>query len=220
MLSSDAFTVINRALIQTGNQPTVNAWDGTDEWLAGWDAYEIWLPYCLEARDWSFQRTSGPLTRVGAATWPRYSDAYAFPANCLHLLTVWRTDMAAEMPPYYGWGMTRDGLLTPQLEYKILGQTIQTTAPQGLTGEWLTMPAAADQYTQTFIIALIGFVSSSLFISLNEDFAAGEKAQQMAQALLEQAAARTAQQENRKVAFRSRMIERRRARYAPWGTTY
>ena len=170
MLSSDAFTVISTALIQTGNEPPVVAFDGTDEWIAGWNAYQLWLPYCLEARDWNFQRTVGALTRIGDATWPRFADAFAFPADCLHLLTVWRTDLADQMPAYFGWGMVRDGSMKPpQVEYKIIGRTIETTAPDGLTGEWLTQPTGSDQYSATFTMALISFVASSSFASLNED---------------------------------------------------
>jgi hypothetical protein len=220
MLSSDAFTVINTALIQSGNQPVVVAFDGTDEWLAGFNAYQLWLPYCIEARDWNFQTAVAALTRVGGSDYPRFSDAYAFPANCAHLQTVWRTDLAAQQPAYLGWGMTRDGIIQPQIEYRIIGNQIHTSAPQGLTAKYLTAPQGKDRYTATFNIALITFVASSLFGSLNEDLAAQDKTMKLAQEILEEAAVRSDQQENRRVAFRSRMIERRRARWAPWGTTY
>ena len=220
MLSSDPFTLINTALIQTGNQPTVVAHDGTDEWIAGFNAYELWLPYCIEARDWSFQTAIIALTRVGDSDYPRFSDVYAFPPDCTHLQTVWRTDLAAMQPAYLGWGMTRDGIIQPQIEYRIIGNQIHTTAPSGLTAKYLTVPKGKDTYTATFNIALIAFIASSLFGSLNEDLSAQAQAQKRAEELLEMAATRSDQQENRRVAFRSRMIERRRARWAPWGTTY
>lgn len=220
MLASDAFTVINTALIQTGNTPTVVANDGTDEWIAGLNAYELWLPYCLEARDWNFQTAIASLTRVGDATLPRFQDLYAFPPNCLHLQTVWRPDLAAQQPAYLGWGMTRDGIMTPALEYRIVGGQIETTAPSGLTAKYLTGPEGSDAYSATFVVALITFIASSILASLNEDLAASEKTLGLAEAMLEKAALRSDQQEPRRSAFRSRMIERRRARYAPWGTTY
>jgi hypothetical protein len=44
--------------------------------------------------------------------------------------------------------------------------------------------------------------------------------QKEARLLLSEAAARNSAQENRRVAFRSRMIERRRARFAPFGVAY
>lgn len=220
MLSSDPYTVINTALIQTGNQPTTATFDGTDEWLAGFNAYQLWLPYCIEARDWNFQTAIVALTRIGASDYPRFSDAYAFPPQCAHLQTVWRTDLAAQQPAYLGWGMLRDGIVQPQIEYRIIGNEIHTSAPQGLTAKYLTAPSGADRYTATFNVALITFVASSLFGSLNEDLGAQEKTLKMAEEMLEEAASRSDQQENRRVAFRSRMIERRRARYAPWGVTF
>jgi hypothetical protein len=220
MLASDPFTVINTALIQTGNQPTVAAFDGTDEWLAGWNSYQLWLPYCIEARDWSFQTEIAELTRTGDAATPRFTDQYAFPPNCIHLQTVWRPDMAAMQPIYLGWGMVRDGIVQPQIEYRVIGGRIETSAPFGLTARFLTKPSGQDNYTATFTIALITFVASSLTAALNEDLGMAEKLQAMAEAMLQKAATRSDQQENRRVAFRSRMIERRRARYAPWGTTY
>jgi len=220
MLSSDAFTVINTALIQSGNQPVVVAHDGTDEWLAGLNAYQLWLPYCIEARDWNFQTALAALTRVGDSTYPRFSDIYAFPADCAHLQTVWRTDLAAQQPAYLGWGMLRDGIVQPQIEYRIIANQIHTTAPEGLTAKYLTVPKGKDNYTATFNLALITYVTASLFSSLNEDLSASETTMKLAGSLLQEAAVRSDQQENRRVAFRSRMIERRRARFAPWGTTY
>lgn len=219
-LAGDPYTTISSALVQVGRQPPTSSWDGSDEWIAGWNAYQVWLPYCLEARDWKFQRVTGALVRTGDATWPRYTDAYQFPPNCLHLITVWRPDIAAMMPVYLGWGMTRDGLFPPQVEYKIIGQSIQTSAPDGLMAEWLSIPAGTDQYSATFNLALSAFVAAALAGSLNKDEKGAAVLNQKAEGLLEMAAAREGMQENRKVGFRSRMIERRRARYAPWGTTY
>lgn len=219
-LASDVYTVISSALIQIGRQPPASSWDGTDEWIDGWNAYQVWLPYCLESRDWKFQRTTGALVRTGDATWPRYTDAYGLPQNCLHLITIWRPDLAAQQPQYLGWGITQDGLRPPQLEYKIIGNQIQTSAPMGLMAEWLTTPVDGDQYSATFNLALSAFVAASLAGSLNKDIKAAQVLNQKAEGILQMAAARFDAQESRKIAFRSRMIERRRARYAPWGTTY
>ena len=201
MLSSDAFTVINTALIQSGNQPTVVAFDGTDEWLAGFNAYQLWLPYCIEARDWSFQRQVGPLTRSGLATWPGFTDAYAFPANCLHLISVWRPDLG---PPNQLWGTERTSQYPA--EYKIIGQTIQSAAPNGLIAEWLAIPSGTDKYSATFNLALIAYVASSLYSSLNEDPQSAEATLKLAEELLGKAAERVAQQQNRRVAQLASML--------------
>jgi hypothetical protein len=217
-LSGDAFTTISSALIQVGAQPPATAWDGTDDWIDGWNAYSIWLPYCLEARDWNFQTAVLPLVRVGDATYPRFSDAYAMPPDCLHLQTVWRPDLAGQMPGYMGWGMTEGSIRPPQIEYRIIGGVIETSAPFGLTAKYLTVPAGADAYSATFNLALSAFVASSLYASRNKDGKSAEAMKAHAMQLLEEAASRTDAQENRRVAFRSRMLERRRARYAPWGS--
>lgn len=222
MLASDPFTIVSSALIQTGNNPPVVAYDGTDEWIAGFNAYALWLPYCLESRDWNFQTKIVDLTRTGAATYPRFSDRYAMPADCIHLQTVWRPDLAAQQPAYLGWGMMAgaESIHPPQIEYRIIGGEIETSAPGGLKAKYLAQPSGADSYTATFTAALIAYVASSIYASLNEDLSSAEKTFQFAEGMLQKAASRSDQQENRRVAFRSRMLERRRARYAPWGTTY
>lgn len=222
MLASDIFTIVSSAMIQTGNNPPVVAYDGTDEWIVGQNAYELWLPYCLEARDWNFQTVIAALTRVGAATYPRFADAYAIPANCIHLQTVWRPDIAAQMIPYLGWGMLppAESIHVPQIEYRIIGGTIETTAPEGLSAKYFTQPAGTDRYSATFTAALIAYVASSVYAGLNEDLGSAERTFKFAEGMLQTASTRSDQQENRKVAFRSRMLERRRARYAPWGTAY
>ena len=200
MLASDPFTVISSALIQTGNQPPVVAYDGTDEWIAGQNAYALWLPYCLEAQDWSFQRMTGPLTRVGPASWPNFTDAYAYPAGALHLIGVWRPDTVSTPPVGNPWGQPSQASLYP-MQYKIIGQTIQTNAPNGLTGEWIADRGGADSYSAAFTAALIAFVASSLHVSLGEDLAAGEKTFQLAEAMLDKAAKRVKESEKRRVPF-------------------
>jgi hypothetical protein len=220
MLASDPFTIISSALIQTGNSPPVVAYDGTDEWIACFNAYELWLPYCIEARDWNFQTAIISLVRTGNATYPRFTDRFAMPPNCIHMQTVWRPDLAAQMPVYLGWGMMSgaESIHPPAVEYRIIGGEIETSAPAGLMAKYLAQPSGTDNYTATFTAALIAYVASSAYASLNEDLASAEKTFQVAEGLLQKAASRSDQQENRRVAFRSRMLERRRARYAPWGT--
>ena len=179
-------------------------------------------PIASKARDWSFQTNIADLVRTGAATYPRFTDRYAMPADCIHLQTVWRPDLQAQQPTYLGWGMmsSAESIHPPAIEYRIIGGEIETSAPTGLRAKYLTLPSGADNYTATFTASLIAYVASSLYASLNEDLGSAEKTFQVAEGLLQKAASRSDQQENRRVAFRSRMLERRRARYAPWGTTY
>lgn len=219
MLASDPFSVISTGLIQTGNTPPTVAFDGSDEWIAGFNAYELWLPYCIESRDWNFQTQIALLNRVGDATYPRFADRFALPDDCIHLQTVWRPDMAAQASGYLGWGIMSgtDSIRPPAIEYRIIGGEIETTAPAGLTAKYLTAPAGQDAYTATFTVALTAYVASSLYASLNEDLGSAERTFKFAEGLLKMAATRSDQQENRRVAFRSRTLERRRARSAPWG---
>ena len=140
------------------------------------------------------------------------------PPDCIHLQTIWRTDVAAMQPAYLGWGMTRDGIVQPQVEYRIIGDVIETTAPEGLTAKYLTQPSGTDTYSATFNLALAGFVTASLLGDRSKAaWRGGTAIKKESEDLLQKAAARVDQQENRRPAFRSKMIERRRARQAPWG---
>lgn len=219
MAAIDPLFVINSALINTGQNPRATAFDGSDEWTAGYNAYQIWLPYALEAEDWNFQTAIVTLQRTGNSNDPVYADVYAKPPDCLHLLNVWRTDLAVATIGYQGYGQPADDLMPPLLDYRIIGDAVHTTAPAGATAKYVQQPTGAqNQYSAMFTVALIKYVTAHLFASLNEEFVLAKDEFKDAAMELGHAAARTQQQEPRRAGMRSNIVEARRARgRGGWG---
>jgi hypothetical protein len=207
----DKLTIINRGLIQTGNAP-VTFQDGSDEWIAGSDAYDRMLPVVLSRHNWKFQTKMLALTSVGTSAFPGYQTIFAMPADCLQLIDVWDNYYASLIIPGNLPGNPALQTRPPAFDYKLIGGQVHCTPQsQGVTALYVptTQPAAVSV---GFMETLTNEVAAMLALSLNEDatLAAGVKG--MAKDELKEARSRDAQQEPRRVPFRSRMLEVRRYR--------
>ena len=207
----DKLTIINNALIQTGNSPCTFA-DGSDEWIAGANAYDRMLPVVMNRYDWKFLQKIAPLVSAGTSAFPGYSTMLAVPADCLQLIDVWDAYYASLVLPNGFPGNPAIQTRPPAFDYKIIGGMVHCTPQdQGAIAIYVptTQPTAASA---GFIETLTQEVAALIAVSLNEDMTAAAAARSIAKEELSLARARDTQQEPRRVPFRSRMLEVRRWR--------
>lgn len=211
---ADKLSIINDALIATGNTPVLVAGDGTDEWNAGSRAYERSVRLIMERHDWNFATEMLALVRLGASTFPGMADIYEKPANCLHLISVWDTDAAAQIttrPQFYRSNYNPE---VPPLEYKIIDDAIHCVAPNGAKALYVPEPKSDMQWPAGFQEALTLEIESILLRGLNEDYASSKDSKMLARDELDRARARTDNEEPRRAAFKPRLRQARLHRRA------
>lgn len=208
---SDKLTIINQALINTGNNPVNVGDDTSDEWITASSAFEQWVPILLYRRNWGFAERLQVLNRMGDASYPGYSDVYAKPADCLFLIDVYRPDVArlVSTAAYQSEDRRRDNTRPPGLEYKIVADRINCRAPNGAVALYTPFPVGSQPWSVGFVAALRLKIEATLYRALNEDMSASYQSDRFAEAALQEAAARADQEEPRKVAFRSPLAEAR-----------
>lgn len=214
---ADKLSIINAALVSTGNTPCDTADDGSDEWMVGSAAYERMLPVAMASGKWKFETAIIALVRVGASTWPGYVDMYAKPANCLHFNNCWDTLLGQAMLPNLGPGMARDGVRPPPFQYDIIGDLIHCVGPNGVTAFYTTTPAPGQNWPPGFIEALTKGVESIVAGGLNEDSDGRIKLNKAFEDDLQTARFQVDSEAPRSVPMRSSIIERRRYRRGYWG---
>jgi hypothetical protein len=212
----DKLTIINNALIATGNEP-VTTDDGSAQWIAGSTAYDRALPSVLYKHNWPFQTALLALGRLGTSAYPGYTDIYAKPTDCLHLENVWRTDLAALVvpKPFGGFYLDGSGVLPPPLDYKIIGDQIHCAGPYGVTALYVQV-AVSGNWPPGFVETLTREIESFIYQGLNEDIDAAKMAKVAANTEMAEARAKIDAESPRKVAFRSRFLERRKTRITGW----
>jgi len=211
----DKLTLINNALIATGNEP-VTTDDGSDQWIAASTAYDRMLLQVLYKHNWTFQTATIQLTRLGASTYPGYADIFQKPADCLHLENVWRTDLALMVQPLSGFRADGGAAMPPPLDYKIIGDQIHCYAPNGVTALYLIDPT---QHAGVILDVTPGIhetltreVESLLYQGLNEDDKAAITTKKLAAEEISEARSKADSEMPRRVPFRSGFLEKRRVR--------
>jgi hypothetical protein len=193
----DKLQIIQDACTQTGNNPPNVAEDGSEEWTHGSVAYELALPYAIEARNWKFGTAVTVLTPTGVApTDPLFDTAYAKPPDLLHLIWVRLDDLP--------------------VVYQILNNQIvlNNTGALAVTAKYVRAPTL-DQATPTFAMALRAFTAAGIYRGLNEDTSAADRSWALGEQLIQNAATRADQEEPKRAVFSSRLAMSRRAR-RPW----
>ena len=214
--TSDKLRIINQALINTGNTPVNIGDDTSDEWVTASSAFDQWVEILLYRRNWNFATRLATLTRLGDSSWPVFNDVFARPADCMFLIDCYRPDIAAliKIPPSY-WDWVRDSR-APELTYKLIGGQIHTNAIGGLVGIYIPFPVGSQDWSIGFEAVLRLKIEATLYRALNEDMTASAQAEKMSELALAEAAARSDQEEPRRVAFRSHLQEARRFRRGGW----
>jgi hypothetical protein len=193
---TDKLATINNALTLTGDNLCNVAEDGSDEWQVGSVAYETGYEYLLEAHDWKFATKVGVLQRSGTPADDYFTDAYAKPPDCVHLI----------------WVRLQD---TPVI-YIILGNQVALSAGGGaVTAKWVSSTAADQAATRLFFAVLHLMVMSGIYRGLHEDTNAADRHWAEAMAMLEQAKVRSDQEQPKRAFFNSRLAAARMIR-RPW----
>jgi hypothetical protein len=199
---SDRLTIINQALINTGNN-TVNVYDdASSEWQVANSAYDQYVPILYYARDWNFATSFAELVRLGDSKYPGMTDEFMRPADCMFLQNVWRIDEVQRYDQSIPPG-TRpmDGMFPPKLPYKVLNDNVHTRAPYGVLAEYTPFPQANDPWSLGFIEVLRLKIEATLYRALNEDMQAGAAIEKYAEEKLKEAVSRDAQETPGKVMF-------------------
>lgn len=201
-------SIIDDALANTANNlsvdtdQTADTADQTAEWRNGSRAYDREIRILLQRHPWSFAKETAALDQADEDDNPsnRYGYAYEWPYGALWLQKV-------EVPGGAG------------IEYEIIGQYICTdydgTDDDAPIATYVVQPQASD-ISDLFFECLRTKVEVSLLRSLNEDYGEANARDKMAeQMLLPLARTRTDQQAPKRRAFKSRILERRRAGGGP-----
>jgi hypothetical protein len=171
----DKLSVINSALTRTGENLVGAEGDGSPEWITASDAYETELPLLIEAHSWGFGKTTATLTRTGSSPIPGFSDRFAKPAGCLHVLQVWVNDLP--------------------VDYDIADNQIQCSAAGAApVALYLQRPATPDQWPEGFVEVLRLRVMSWIYRGLKEDPATAERVYAQSTMMLNEARTRATQE--------------------------
>ena len=204
----DKLTIINNALIATANNTCVTD-DGTNEWTVGSNAYDRMLPVVMSRRNWRFQRQITTLNRLGVSAFPGFADVFALPSDSMYIINAWDTLDGANVSAFR-YGVQPGSTRAPDFEYKIIAAHVHCNGPNGVTAEYIKTPNSSDPLQVLFVQALTTEIESIIVRALNEDIEAARDLKKLARIEMQEAASRDDQQQPARIAFRSKMLERRR----------
>jgi len=205
----DKLGLINQALALSGDNLCNVVQDGSDEWTVGSAAYEAAMEYMLDQHNWKGITDVVTLPRAGTPNDPTFTDAYAKPAGCIHLIWVRLNDR--------------------QCIYTILGDQICINAAGEPGGPPGTVPGtvtakcvfttnadlANGHLSRTFMTGLLAFVRAGIYGGLHEDPASEQAWMKVGEGILRQARTRSDQEAPKRSFFNNRMRAARRIR-RPW----
>jgi hypothetical protein len=195
----DRLGLINNALSLCGDNQCATAEDGSDEWNVASASYEAAIEYMLDAHDWKGITAFATLARSGDSTDGVFTDAYAKPADCVHLISVTVNDIP--------------------VEYRLIGNRIVLSA----NGSTVKIKYVSDVgssledggLTRTFMVALLCFVRAGIYGGLHEDISSEARLTAQARQILAEAKTRSDQEQPKRAMFSSRLrLSRRIPR--PW----
>jgi hypothetical protein len=195
----DRLSIMNDALVNTGNNRIQVEFEDTQEWDVAKTAYDRFLPQLLEAHPWNFATATEALTQLADTENPsqQYSAdlggyAYSMPGLCLWLEAVWMN------------GNT--------INFEIVDDKICTffnNDTYDLMAKFVRVPAT-DKPSNLFWEALRKLVESGCLRGLNEENSEATRREQEGWQMLRVAATRSDQQQPRRYPRRSRILARRR----------
>ncbi len=145
----DRLTIINDALLNTGNNQLNVEYDGSVEWQAADSAYRRSIAFLIPRHPWNWANKTAPLAGLLASSpHPLLDKAYALPGDCLMVEAAWV-----------------DGY--PLGEYDILDQKFCCRYASGLQIKYVRTPDVG-QWPDLFIELLTMKVESYLLRGLNE----------------------------------------------------
>ena len=217
----DKLTLINRALLQTGNNQCAVSDDGSDEWNVASPAYESALAVLIEDHSWGFGTVVNP-NLPASPTAPKntmWDTQYPLPADLVHLIwvkinqdTVDPVSSTVALPTLYD---IEGGMLVVNAQ----GGPPPPATPQTpaiisikYVSSNVSDPTSA---TPLFVLALQAFVMSGIYRGLHEDTAEADKMWKAGEMFAQRARSRYDQQKPKRAMWNSRITAARRIR-RPW----
>lgn len=202
-----AFTklgVINDCLVLTGENSVNVENDGSPEWRVCSAAYDQAVPEFLEQHDWKFATAIATLSRVGASPDKDFDDAYAKPANCLHVIWVRVNDL----PPRPKQGSPA--------EWKVVADQILLNASGGtlVVKCKYVQNVGESTFRSMFVAGVKWIVKSGIYRGLRRDEREAGMCEQKAEAAFQRASTRSDQEEPKRTLFRGNLRLQRRGRRA------
>lgn len=192
---TDKLSIINTALIRTGNNQVIAEGDGTVEWVVASDAYETELPLLITEHNWGFATNVATLERIGASPDSKWAFQYRKPADCLHMISVW-------------------GQTDYPIEYDLLDNSVLTDAAMCRV-KYVRRPVP-EAWPQGFIEILRMRVMSHVYRGLNEDPTEATRMTVAAAAKLDEVRSRLDHEKPIRAPMKSRLLlarQRRRTTY-------
>jgi hypothetical protein len=151
---TDRLTIINDALIGTGNQPVNVEFDSSAEWQVADSAYRRAVGFLLGRHKWSFATDTADLVSLRPSS-PHPVLQYAFdvPGECLHVEQVWRRDT-----------LPAQNVVT----YEIIDNAVCCDLQSGLVVKFVRRPSSG-QWPDLFIELVTMKVEAYILRGLNED---------------------------------------------------
>lgn len=209
---SDKTTLMNEALVMTGNTPVGPGDEQSSEYITAAMAFDQEADLLRYRRTWKFATRIVTLSRKASSTFPGYADVFRKPSDCLYLENVYRTDLGALVYSSQIPAMPQSDVRPPQLDYRIVGDDIHCTAPEGATVVYIPFMNGSEPWSIGFRAVLRMKMAAFIMRALNEDSSGADTFERMAEAALMEAAARSDSETPRRSAFRSGMREARKRR--------
>ena len=192
-MSASQLTMTNDALLLTGNNTFNAPQDGSPEWNVCSAAYDKGLRRLLDEHNWKFAKVIETVDERTDPDDPAWSDAYAKPEGCIHVVRVMDTD---------------GNLLT---DWKILGTKILVNDDAGIMVEFIE-DIDPNEWPGLFVDSMMHFLFAGIYRGINKDAASGRMEEKKAEDLLKIARPRGDSEERGKARFVSGMAAARRTR--------
>lgn len=190
----DKLTILNRALIASGNEPLQDMNDGSAEWVAAHTAFERAIDYLVSQHQWPFATKTLTLTQTGTARRPPMTMKWQYPTDCWHLRTVYDADTGQS------------------INYRIIQHEIETGDIEGPVALYVVRPDMSGRWHPAANECLTLMVEAELWSGLNGDPDRGQGVRGRAENMLMRAQARVDQQSSPPQAKSSRAGAARRSR--------
>lgn len=192
----DKLQILNRALIETGNNRINALNDGSDEWQVADSAFDRGLDDLITRRKWNFAIATTDLVAATINPSEIYDHAYTLPLTCLHLKAVFV------------------GGVLKQVNYEIIGRALCLDETD-IAISFVAEPPDASWHPQAAEI-LTQRVEIGCLRGLNEDFDEAYRREVRLESRLIEAATTVDQQNPARNAFKSAIAESRRTRRGSW----
>jgi hypothetical protein len=194
----DKLSIIADECARTGNNIPAAADDGSDEWNVCSPAFDAAVAETIEGHSWNFDTNVASLVRQNASPDDLYTDAYAKPNQCLHIIWVRLNDQT--------------------VDYKIINNQICLTSNGWTPTAKYIVDNGMANWPALFTKVIRAYVRSAIYRGLHEDPETADREEAKAQAYLQEARTRVDQESPKRAPFNSRAIAARRVR-RPWIST-